>query len=373
MVSLTALALLALPLAVTASSAGAPHYSHPRRSNNALTATGAHARAAVRYRALPRSGRRLSKRGGGGAGTEATLKCLTAHTFALCDGDRCTDMGAVAAGTACIDGAITWDTTSEASSEDSSAATVSYAVEVPSSSAAAVVVEPSSADAAPAADAEETLSAAQPLANNVAVQTSSAAAPAATASAVDSVQLNVGSSSSDDDDEWECDSDDVSSSSTAWTPAASSSSTAADNVQLNAKPTTTTTTTQAPAQTSAAASSGGGTTYTGRGTYYYQGGAAGSCGNYASDSDYVVALSYTQVDGGAHCGQKVQLTNTQNGKTVVATVADTCPGCAYGAIDLSEGYVCSFSSFCKRPSSAPFLQLGTLDQGVLPLSWKYVS
>jgi len=93
MVSLAVLALLALPLAITASTAPAPHYSLPRRAHE-LAAP--HARAAVRYRALPRTGRRLSKRGGGGAGTEATLKCLTAHTFALCDGDRCTDMGAVA-------------------------------------------------------------------------------------------------------------------------------------------------------------------------------------------------------------------------------------------------------------------------------------
>ncbi|GAA5898673.1 hypothetical protein JCM8208_004729 [Rhodotorula glutinis] len=360
MVSLTALALLALPLAVTASSAGAPHYSHPRR-NHDLAAHAPHARAAVRYRALPRTGRRLSKRGGaGGAGTEATLKCLTAHTFALCDGDRCTDMGAVAAGTMCKDGAITWDTSSEASSEDSSAATVSYAVEVPSSTTAPAAVEVPEPSSSSAAAAEETLSAAKPLANNVAVKTSSAADAAATV--VDSVQLNVGSSSEsgdDSDDDWECDSDDVSSSSssssTAWTPAAAATTTTVDNVQLNAKPTTTTTTTQAPAQTSA---SSGGTTYTGRGTYYYQYGTAGSCGNVASDSDYVVALSYTQVDGGAHCGQKVQLTNTANGKSVTATVADTCPGCVFGAIDLSEG---------------AFLQLGTLDQGVLPLSWHYVS
>ncbi|KAL8276833.1 hypothetical protein RQP46_010764 [Phenoliferia psychrophenolica] len=36
----------------------------------------------------------------------ATLKCLTTTTFALCDGSTCTDMGSVAAGTACVDGQI---------------------------------------------------------------------------------------------------------------------------------------------------------------------------------------------------------------------------------------------------------------------------
>jgi len=37
------------------------------------------------------------------------------------------------------------------------------------------------------------------------------------------------------------------------------------------------------------------------------------------------------------CGRKVVVTNTANGKTMSATVADTCPGCSYGSLDLSTG------------------------------------
>ncbi|BGP37208.1 hypothetical protein JCM10449v2_001113 [Rhodotorula kratochvilovae] len=391
--SFLSFALVALPLAASAVASTA-HYSHPRRGDLA-----GHKRAAHRFRALPRSGRRLAKRGEAN-GAQATLKCLSEYTFALCDGDNCTDMGAVAAGTMCKDGAITWDTSSEASSDDSAAATTSYA-EIPSPSAAAVEVEPTTTSAAPAV--EETLTADKKLANNAAVQSSSSSS-SAPAAEVTAVQLNAaGSSSSSSDsndrDDWVCDSDDGSSAEEDWvcdsedeTPSASASAAAAtttswsapsssssaqtsaapsssyaaaDNVQLfqtskaastTQAPKTTTTTSSAPAQTSSASSSGSSDTFSGRGTYYLQYGVAGSCGSVHSDSDYIVALSYTQVDSGSHCGQKVLLTNADNGKSVEATVADTCPGCEYGAIDLSEG---------------AFLQLGTLDQGVLNLEWHF--
>ena len=78
----------------------------------------------------------------------------------------------------------------------------------------------------------------------------------------------------------------------------------------------------------------------------------------ASDGDYVVALSYTQVEGGKNCGRTVSITNNDNGKTITATVADTCPGCGYGSLDLSTG---------------AFGAIGSYDQGVLPISWSYTS
>ncbi|GAA6054980.1 hypothetical protein JCM3770_000476 [Rhodotorula araucariae] len=359
--SFLSLALVALPLAASAAASTA-HYSHPRRADLS------HGPAALPYRALPRSGRRLAKRGNSSAG-QATLKCLSDHTFALCDGDDCTDMGAVAAGTMCKDNAITWDTAAEASSEASSAATTSYA-EIPSPSSAAVVpAEPATTSAAAAAG--ETLTTDKKLANNAAVQ------------------LHAGGSSTTksaaggDDADWLCDSEDATSASStsavaaattiSWsapstssaeTWAAPPSSSAVNDVQLiqTSKAATSTqapqtsTTSAAPVQTSSPASSGG-ASFSGRGTYYLQYGVPGSCGTVHSDSDYIVALSYTQVDSGAHCGKKVLLTNADNGKSVEATVADTCPGCEYGAIDLSEG---------------AFLQLGTLAQGVLNLEWHFV-
>ncbi|GAA6051865.1 hypothetical protein JCM3770_005506 [Rhodotorula araucariae] len=120
----------------------------------------------------------------------------------------------------------------------------------------------------------------------------------------------------------------------------------------------TTTTTQAPKTTQAVeqkVSSAASGSFSGRATYYFQGGAAGSCGNYASDSDYVVAVNVAQMNSGL-CGKTVKITNTANGKTITATVADTCPGCAASSLDLSEG---------------AFGALGEYSSGVLPISWSF--
>ncbi|GAA5822960.1 hypothetical protein JCM11251_004437 [Rhodosporidiobolus azoricus] len=123
-------------------------------------------------------------------------------------------------------------------------------------------------------------------------------------------------------------------------------------------PTTTTkawtpepTTTQAKA-TQASYSSGD---FSGRGTYYFQGGAAGSCGVYNSDSAYIVAVNSAQMNSGL-CGKTVHIKNTANGQTVTATVADTCPSCSYGSLDLSE---------------AAFGAIGSYGSGVLPISWSF--
>lgn len=59
-----------------------------------------------------------------------------------------------------------------------------------------------------------------------------------------------------------------------------------------------------------------------QGTYYFQNGAAGSCGNYNSDSAYIIAVSASQMNSGL-CGKKVSIRNTSNGKSITATVADT--------------------------------------------------
>ncbi|BGP44424.1 hypothetical protein JCM10450v2_000237 [Rhodotorula kratochvilovae] len=139
----------------------------------------------------------------------------------------------------------------------------------------------------------------------------------------------------------------------------------------SAAPKATTTTTQAPKPTttqaaetkqaqaaykeSSSSSSGSGSSYSGQATYYFQGGAAGSCGNYASDSDYVVAVNAPQMNSG-WCGRSVKITNTANGKTISAKVADTCPGCGHGSLDLSEG---------------AFGALGSYSSGVLPISWSF--
>ncbi|KEI36875.1 uncharacterized protein L969DRAFT_90414 [Mixia osmundae IAM 14324] len=91
----------------------------------------------------------------------------------------------------------------------------------------------------------------------------------------------------------------------------------------------------------------------GQGTYYYQEGATGACGTANSDSAMIVALSASRFQP-SHCGKSVKVTNTANGKSVIATVADRCPGCAENSLDMSTG---SYSA------------IGEFSTGVLPISW----
>ncbi|CAD6580832.1 MAG: hypothetical protein CYPHOPRED_001367 [Cyphobasidiales sp. Tagirdzhanova-0007] len=96
--------------------------------------------------------------------------------------------------------------------------------------------------------------------------------------------------------------------------------------------------------------------YTGKATYFYQGGQAGACEHYNSDSSKVVALD-SRLYNYSYCGKKVVITNTANGKTVVATVADECPGCSSTySLDLSVG---------------AFTAIGNENTGVLPITWYF--
>ncbi|BGP17143.1 hypothetical protein JCM10213_005233 [Rhodosporidiobolus nylandii] len=109
--------------------------------------------------------------------------------------------------------------------------------------------------------------------------------------------------------------------------------------------------TPAPAQVEAAAQP----TFNGDGTFFSQEGAAGSCGIYNSDSTPIVAINSPQMNSSL-CGCRVRVTNEQNGKSVVATVADTCPGCSYGSLDLSTG---------------AFDQIASRDDGRVPVQWTW--
>ncbi|KAL6872724.1 Non-catalytic module family expansin [Trichoderma novae-zelandiae] len=90
------------------------------------------------------------------------------------------------------------------------------------------------------------------------------------------------------------------------------------------------------------------TEHFGTGTVYDQLGAAGSCGQVHSDDDLIVALTPSWQGNGfppKYCGRKVFIQNTGSndgvggqGRTVIATVEDTCPGCpSADSIDLSHG------------------------------------
>ncbi|KAI9475420.1 MAG: RlpA-like double-psi beta-barrel-protein domain-containing protein-containing protein [Benjaminiella poitrasii] len=88
-------------------------------------------------------------------------------------------------------------------------------------------------------------------------------------------------------------------------------------------------------------------------TYYNVG--LGSCGDTNSDSEMVCALSSSLMgdsSDGKYCGQSITIKS--GSKSVTVKVVDTCPSCGEGDVDLS-------------PSA--FKKLGSLDTGVLPITW----
>ncbi|KAK0459799.1 uncharacterized protein EV420DRAFT_1537785 [Desarmillaria tabescens] len=144
----------------------------------------------------------------------------------------------------------------------------------------------------------------------------------------------------------------TSSSESSWTPEPTTSSTSSTtqeqntDAQKNTQTQETSTSSSATSQStgtsnasSGSSSSSSGTFYSGGvGTFYYQYGVAGSCGTVHADSDKIVAVSAIVMNS-ALCGKTITLTNTANGKTVNAVIADTCPGCGDGgaSIDCSTG------------------------------------
>lgn len=118
-------------------------------------------------------------------------------------------------------------------------------------------------------------------------------------------------------------------------------------VQQAYTPTPTPVSSSAPAAvTSSSSSSSGGSSllpgsYSGDLTWYDTG--MGSCGVTSSSTDAIVALSHVLMTplNGANpntnplCGKKINI--TYGGKTMTATILDTCPGCAEGDLDLSQG------------------------------------
>ncbi|PSS37434.1 hypothetical protein PHLCEN_2v738 [Hermanssonia centrifuga] len=74
---------------------------------------------------------------------------------------------------------------------------------------------------------------------------------------------------------------------------------------------------------------------------YYEAGQ-GACGAMNSDSDFIVALNAEQYAGGSHCFETITI--SYNGKTTQAQIADECPGCPYGGLDLTPGLFSFFAS-----------------------------
>ncbi|TBU27142.1 RlpA-like double-psi beta-barrel-protein domain-containing protein-containing protein [Dichomitus squalens] len=93
---------------------------------------------------------------------------------------------------------------------------------------------------------------------------------------------------------------------------------------------------------------------TGRGTWFDVG--LGACGETNVNSDKIIAISADIYGNGGYCNKGVTITNTANGKTATAIVRDECPGCGANDIDMSPSL---------------FQELGSLDTGVLTVSWDF--
>ncbi|CAA7265416.1 unnamed protein product [Cyclocybe aegerita] len=74
--------------------------------------------------------------------------------------------------------------------------------------------------------------------------------------------------------------------------------------------------------------------------YNVQTGNAGSCGKYHVNSDFTVAMNAVQMNSGL-CFKTIRL--SYGGKTTTATISDTCPGCPWGGLDLTEGLFAFFA------------------------------
>merc|ERR1711939_509477 len=207
--------------------------------------------------------------------------------------------------------------------------------------------------------------------------------------------FTASSSSSSSDDDWECDDDtsaDDSGSDSSYQAASSSSSAEASTTTDSgnadsgnfikkesssfSSPTSestsasgnnnnggngsgtsssSTSSSAAAAQTSSGFSNSG--TYSGSATFFYQNGNPGHCGNYNDDSTPLVALQTSMYGDGSHCGDKVCITRTSDGKTVEAIVQDSCPSCvSTESLDLSWG---------------AFSQIATEAEGMVDITWSF--
>ncbi|KAJ7176070.1 RlpA-like double-psi beta-barrel-protein domain-containing protein-containing protein, partial [Mycena crocata] len=89
-------------------------------------------------------------------------------------------------------------------------------------------------------------------------------------------------------------------------------------------------------------------------TFYDPNGGLGACGNPIQNSDFAVALNSADYANGAHCGQNINV--DFNGASITVLVADLCPGCQAGGIDLTQG---------------AFSALADPSVGVIQVNWNF--
>lgn len=96
--------------------------------------------------------------------------------------------------------------------------------------------------------------------------------------------------------------------------------------------------------------------YTGQGTFYTPTGL-GNCSEAYPVSNMYAAMNKTQYDNSNACGSYVEITRKGTTKKVIVKILDQCPECPVGNIDLSK---------------QAFLKLGTVAEGRIPITWKYI-
>jgi len=127
---------------------------------------------------------------------------------------------------------------------------------------------------------------------------------------------------------------------------------------------TTSSTSAAATSTSSGGSGGSGQVHTdGKATFFYQQGQAGECGQVRSDSEMLIAIDkswwpdYETNSESSLCGKWIEVTNTENGKSVEAEVVDVCPTCVSdNSLDLSTG---------------AFDQIASENTGTVSITWKW--
>ncbi|TYJ51394.1 hypothetical protein B9479_008035 [Cryptococcus floricola] len=235
--------------------------------------------------------------------------------------------------------------------------------------------------------ADARLSYCNPNATQLAAVNSTDAASAATASATNSADLEAASAYSDvSSSVWTASATETASSSAApvadvaqislslslglsigndATPTSSSSEVEPTSSSSSSYVEPTSASSTSTSSSSAASASSTSEVYTGGyATFYSQGSSAGECGDFHSDDDYVIAIDsngwwsdYESNDSSPYCGKYITLTNSNNGKSVTAVVADVCPTCTTSnSLDLSV---------------AAFNAIATEDDGMVPITWYF--
>lgn len=187
------------------------------------------------------------------------------------------------------------------------------------------------------------------------------------------VTSTAATSTSTDDDDEDCDDgddgDDEDSTSVAATTSVSHAATttpkAATTTHTSSAHSSThsSTKTSSSAKATATASSGNGDFVSGGfATFFTQNGVAGACGTVHSDSALIAAVDSRRYGNTGEvsdlCGKKVQIINTDNGKSVTVTIADACPTCE--------------NSNCMDLSVGAFTEIAAESTGIVPIKWQFL-